>query len=86
MYEFSHDGGPLAAASLDRSIALLRWGGFWTAILLPLVHVPLLVATGLGADALPVLLALWLANVVALVLGRQHDPHGRPALAEGGKR
>jgi hypothetical protein len=31
-------------------------------------------ARGLTPSSTPVLLALWLANVLALVLGREHSP------------
>jgi hypothetical protein len=86
MYEFPHRRWPLDADTLDWSIGLLRWGGFWAAILLPLVHVPLLVTSGLTAASTPALLALWTANAVALVLGRQHSPHGRPSFGGADRR
>jgi hypothetical protein len=66
---------PLLAASLDRGVAALRWSGFWCAVLLPFVHVPLLIA-GFDASSSPVPW-LWAANLLALVVGRRHTPHGR---------
>ena len=86
MYKFSNGGESFIAAPFDRSIALLRWCSFWAAVFLPLVHVPLLVVSGLTSASVPALLALWVANAVALVLGRQHSPHGRPAFAGGDRR
>ena len=86
MYERSNGRLSFGAAPLDQSAALLRWGSFWAAIVLPLLHVPLLVVSGLTSASIPVLLALWVANAVALVLGRQHSPHGRPALTGGDRR
>ena len=52
----------------------LRTVGFWTAVCLPFVHVPLLlsgIASAADAVAFAVLLA---ANLLALVLGHGHDP------------
>jgi hypothetical protein len=74
MYEHDSLTSPVVARSLGRGIALLRWGGFWSAICLPLVHVPLLLAAGFSPSTTPVLLALWLANLAAFVLGQQHSP------------
>jgi hypothetical protein len=48
--------------------------GFWSAIALPFLYVPL-VATGLETRAeLTVFLALLAANVVAIALGHSHSP------------
>jgi hypothetical protein len=85
MYESPCRRWPFAADTLDRSVGLLRWSGFWAAIVLPLLHVPLLVVAGVTATSLPVLLALWTANAVAFVLGRRHSPHG-PALTGSDRR
>ncbi|WP_372910660.1 hypothetical protein [Salinigranum sp.] len=74
MYEHDSLASPVVSHSLGRGIALLRWGGFWSAICLPLLHVPLLLVSGLSPSTTPVLLALWAANLAALVLGRQHSP------------
>jgi hypothetical protein len=74
MYESDSLASPVVAHSFGRGIALLRWGGFWSAICLPLVHVPLLLGSGLTPSSTPLLVALWLANLLALVLGRQHSP------------
>lgn len=82
MYESPHAGYLPSAGPLDWSIALLRWGGFWSAVCLPFVHLPLLALSGLTATTTPLLVALWVANAVALVLGRQHSPHGRARPSE----
>lgn len=82
MYEYDRLASPVVAHSLGRSISLLRWAGFWSAVCLPLVHVPLFLVSGLTSSSTPVLLTLWFANVVALVVGRQHSP--RPATDSGG--
>lgn len=74
MYEYDRLASPVVGRSLDRGIALLRWGGFWSAICLPLAHVPLLLVAGVSPSTTPVLLALWFANLAAFVLGRQHSP------------
>lgn len=48
--------------------------GFWSAIALPFLYVPLLV-TGLATAAeLMVFLSLLAANVVAIALGHSHTP------------
>lgn len=85
MYEYDRIDSPLLLGSLGRGIALLRWSGFWSAIVLPVLHVPLLVVSGLSPSSTPVVLALWLANALALVVGRHHVPHGRRA-SSGGDR
>lgn len=85
MYESPNGRWPFATDTLSRSVCLLRWSGFWTAIVLPLLHVPLLVVAGVTAASWPVLLALWTANAVAFVLGRRHSPRG-PAPADGPRR
>ncbi|AGN01575.1 hypothetical protein L593_08150 [Salinarchaeum sp. Harcht-Bsk1] len=52
----------------------VRAAGFWSAIALPFLYVPL-VATGLETEAeLSVFLALLAANVVAIALGHSHSP------------
>lgn len=55
-----------------RSINCLQWLCFWSAVLLPAVHLPYLAIGGVNASTIPPLLALWIANVVMLVLGRGH--------------
>jgi hypothetical protein len=85
MYEYDSLASPAVVRSLDRGIALLRWGGFWSAICLPLVHVLLLVGVGFSPSTTPVILALWLANLAAFVLGRQHSPRTAvDGVTEGG--
>ena len=52
----------------------VRAAGFWSAIALPFLYVPL-VATGLETEAeLSVFLALLAANVIAIALGHSHSP------------
>ena len=86
MYEFSHRRWPFDAGTFDRSLGLLRWCSFWAAIFLPVLHVPLLVVAGLTSSSLPALVALWAANAAALVVGRQHSPHGGARLGGGDDR
>ena len=76
MSEYARIASPLVTRSIGRGIALLRWSAFWSAIVLPLVHIPLLVVDGIPPSS-PLVLSLWLGNVVALVLGRHHVPRGR---------
>lgn len=47
----------------------VQFVGFWTAVLLPFVTFPM-VATGVASEHLVPFVALVVANVVALVLGR----------------
>jgi hypothetical protein len=77
MYESSQMDNPLTAYPLGWSLALVRWVGFWLAVALPAVHLPLLAIAGLSAESTPLLVALWLTNVAALVVGRGHQPHGQ---------
>lgn len=79
----SEGGRRLAASPLRASGALLRWLGFWAAVLLPLVHVPLLFTTGFTAAATPIILSLWTANGLALLLGQNHTPRGERGDASG---
>ncbi len=51
-------------------LAPLRAVAFYTAVLLPFVYLPI-VAGGITAESLPIVLGLLGANAVALVLG--HD-------------
>jgi hypothetical protein len=74
MYE-SHT---LRPRPLGWSIALLQWVGFWGAIVLPALHVPLLVAEGVTGATAPALAALWAANAAAVALGRGHTPLSGP--------
>jgi hypothetical protein len=85
MSEYARIASPLVARSIGRGIALLRWSAFWSAIVLPLVHVPLLIVDGIPPSS-PLVLSLWLGNVVALVLGRHHVPHGRTRRPGGERR
>jgi hypothetical protein len=77
MNEYARIASPLVTQSVDRSIAALRWVGFWSAVALPFLHVPLLAVEGFTGASAPVILALWLANAAALVVGRDHAPRGR---------
>jgi hypothetical protein len=85
MYENSRIAAPLLTRTVDGTVAVLRWSGFWGAIALPLVHVPLLVVEGATASSAPLLALLWAVNLVALVLGRHHAPNGRPGRLAGGE-
>lgn len=75
-----HDGtAERGSSTVFRSIAQrvfdpLRMLGFWSAIALPFLYVPLL-ATGLETVAqTTVFLALLALNVVALLIGRSYRP------------
>lgn len=64
----------LAASARHHVLKPLRIVGFWSAIALPFLYVPL-VASGLGSTAeVSVFLALLAANVVAVTLGHSHSP------------
>lgn len=64
----------LLAGVRHHVLAPLRVVGFWSAVALPFLYVPL-VATGLGSTAeVTVFLALLAANVLAVVLGHAHSP------------
>ena len=66
-----------SATSLSRSTTLsapLRFAGFWAAIALPFLHIPLLI-TGLDSSAkLAAYVALLGLNVLALVVGHSYSP------------
>lgn len=55
----------------------VRAAAFWTAIALPLVYVPML-ATGAVWQHPLALLSLFLLNVVAFVVGHDHNQPDRP--------
>lgn len=67
--------GPSTVLSLQRGRELLvapaRFIGFWVAVSLPFLYVPLLTG-GLSANELYVFLGLLLLNVVAFVVGHEH--------------
>ena len=50
----------------------VQFVGFWTAVLLPFVTFPM-VATGAASEHLVPFVALVVANLVALVLGRDYN-------------
>lgn len=66
------------AVPLPLSVATdaLRGAAFWTAVVLPFVHLPLLLAVGLTASTTTPLVALWTLHAVALVVGAAHAPRG----------
>jgi len=68
-------GQSLGSATLRRGAALaaapLRFVGFWAAIALPFLYLPLLYG-GLQGQQLLVFCGLLLVNAVALVLGHKH--------------
>jgi len=47
---------------------------FWTGVVLPCIHLPVLAVYGVTPDTTPVLLALWAAHAAALLAGRRHSP------------
>jgi VIT1/CCC1 family predicted Fe2+/Mn2+ transporter len=53
-------------------VASVQFLGFWSAVLLPLVLFPMLV-TGAAAANVPAFAGLLAANLLALVLGREHN-------------
>lgn len=57
---------------LAGTAALLRRIGFWSAVALPAIHVPALVLVGFSDATTPLLVALWIANAVALLVGHRH--------------
>jgi len=70
-------GAGLASEPFDgRVAAVAERFGFWTAVVLPFVHVPMLVA-GLPGDLHLAFVGLFVANLLGLVLGRDYDPDGR---------
>ena len=52
-------------------VAPLRFVGFWAAVSLPFLYLPLLVG-GLSASEVYVFVGLLLLNVVAFVVGHEH--------------
>ena len=70
-------GGDLADASpvpLDSVARTLRTVAFWTAVVLPFVHLPLLLAAGFTVSTTPLLVTLWTLHAVVLAVGADHDP------------
>lgn len=64
----------LLGTARDQVLKPLRVVGFWSAVALPFLYVPL-VAAGLESTAeLSVFLTLLTANVVAIALGHSHSP------------
>jgi len=60
-----------------RVATVVRAVAFWTGVLLPLAHVPLLLLVDQGrVDGLPLVARLLVANAVAVVVGHGHDPSG----------
>lgn len=72
------DGGGHLADALDAALgrlaALARTAAFWTGVVLPFLHVPLLFLVGLTETTTPALVGLWTLNAVALAVGARHDP------------
>jgi hypothetical protein len=70
-------GGDLADASpvpLEIVARTLRTAAFWTAVVLPFVHLPLLLVAGFTVSTTPLLVALWTFHAVVLAVGAGHDP------------
>lgn len=55
-----------------RSIGYLQWLCFWSAVLLPAVHLPFLAFSGVNKSTAPLLLTLWTVNAVMLVFGQSY--------------
>jgi hypothetical protein len=53
-------------------LAPVRCLGFWSAVVLPLVLVPMM-ASGLAGESLPLFAALLVANLAGVVLGRDYN-------------
>ena len=72
------DGGGHLADALDAALgrlgALARTAAFWTGVVLPFLHVPLLFLVGLTETTTPALVGLWTLNAAALTVGARHDP------------
>ena len=62
----------LATSATAPAVALVRAAGFWTAVALPALYVPLLYG-GLDAGQATAFLALLVAHVAALVVGHGHE-------------
>jgi hypothetical protein len=82
-----HDGDTMASPLSDSRVLPrsrhvtesvvkpVRFLGFWSAVALPFLHIPLLL-TGLdGTPEVLAFLALFALNVVALVVGHGHGDH-----------
>lgn len=66
------DARPVTGLSMDSVSASVRFVGFWTAIALPFLYVPLL-ATGLESSGQrQTFFLLVVLNVAALLLGHRH--------------
>jgi len=65
----------LGRLSADAADALQRLA-FWTGVVLPCVHLPVLAVYGVTSDTTPALLALWVTHAAALLAGRRHVPGG----------
>jgi len=72
------DGGGHLADALDAALGrlavLARTAAFWTGVVLPFLHVPLLFLAGLTETTTPALVGLWTLNIVALAVGARHEP------------
>jgi len=65
------------ASALQQGVSAARRGlmtvGFWTAVVLPFLHIPLLLSGLDSAAELHAFAALLGANLVALLVGHQYD-------------
>jgi hypothetical protein len=83
MYGYDRTATRRSTRPAARAVAALRWCGFWSAVVLPLCHVSLLVVAGLTPSSTPLLVGLWAANLAGFVLGRRHTPTGDPDAGPG---
>ena len=65
------DAAPLP---IDGVARIARALAFWTAVALPLVHLPLLLVAGLSSETTSPLVTLWALHGIVLVVGADHDP------------
>lgn len=65
------DGAAIAASVRRSVVAPLQFVGFWAAVALPFLYLPLLFG-GLTGNELPVFVGLLAVNLIGLVLGRSY--------------
>lgn len=64
----------LVTIEIERMLTAIRALGFWAAIVLPFLHIPLL-ATGLSSRSEAIAFTMLLAaNIVAIRIGYRHRP------------
>ncbi|MFD1586741.1 hypothetical protein ACFR9U_07075 [Halorientalis brevis] len=68
----ARDWSVVSEQSLTRLVAPVQFLGFWSAVLLPMALFPMLFS-GVAGEHLAPFTALVVANVVALVVGRDYN-------------